>query len=165
MPRSVEHVNGVDLCVEDFGDPDSPPVLLVSGAESSMDWWDSEFCELIAAAGRRVIRYDLRDVGASTSYPPGEPGYSGDDLIDDAVALIARLGLAPVHAVGVSMGAGIAAQVAIRRPELPRRSCGRSPAPACSRSEAWGTSARRGRPGSRSSPSSSRTRPRDPHTA
>ena len=118
MSQSIARINGVDLCVEDFGERGGPTILLISGASSSMDWWDAELCARIAAAGRRVIRYDLRDVGASTSYPPGEPGYSGDDLIDDAVALIRQLRLAPVHLMGVSMGAGIATQVAIRHPEL-----------------------------------------------
>jgi hypothetical protein len=28
--------NGVDLCVETFGDPDDPPILLIMGAVASM---------------------------------------------------------------------------------------------------------------------------------
>ena len=39
----------------------------MGGATSSMDWWEPEFCERLAAAGRFVIRFDNRDTGQSTS--------------------------------------------------------------------------------------------------
>ena len=111
-------VNGVELCVEEFGERSDPALLLIAGAESSMDWWDTAFCERLAAGGRRVIRYDLRDTGASTSYPPGQPGYTTLDLFDDVVQLLLALEAAPAHLVGISMGGGIAAQVAMLHPEL-----------------------------------------------
>ena len=117
-PRSIVPVNGVELCVQEFGDRGDPGILLMAGAASAMDWWDTEFCERLAASGRRVVRFDLRDTGESTTYPPGEAEYTGDDLIADAAALIEALELAPAHLVGISFGAGIATQVAIRRPEL-----------------------------------------------
>ena len=37
-----------------------------------MLWWPQEFCERLASQGRHVIRYDQRDTGLSTKYPPGE---------------------------------------------------------------------------------------------
>jgi pimeloyl-ACP methyl ester carboxylesterase len=43
------HANGVDLCVEVFGDPVDPAILLIGGATASMDWWEDEFCERLAA--------------------------------------------------------------------------------------------------------------------
>ena len=112
------NVNGVHLAVEEFGDRDDPAILLIAGAASSMDWWDTEFCERLAAGDRRVVRYDLRDTGVSTSYPAGQAGYTGDDLVDDAVGLIGELGLAPVHLAGISLGGGIALQITIRYPQL-----------------------------------------------
>ena len=45
-----------------------------------MDRWEEPFCERLAAAGRYVIRYDHRDTGGSTAYPPGKPGYTSEDL-------------------------------------------------------------------------------------
>jgi hypothetical protein len=42
----------------------------------------------LVAGRRRVIRYDVRDTGRSESYPPGEPGYSLADLVDDAVGVL-----------------------------------------------------------------------------
>jgi pimeloyl-ACP methyl ester carboxylesterase len=105
--------NGVDLCVETFGDPVAPAILLISGAAASMDWWDAEFCRRLAAGGRFVIRYDHRDTGRSVSYPPGAPGYTGADLVGDAVGLIDALAGGRAHVVGLSMGGGIAQHLAV----------------------------------------------------
>jgi pimeloyl-ACP methyl ester carboxylesterase len=108
--------NGVDLCVETFGDPASPAILLIGGAESSMDWWEDELCERLASGPRFVIRYDLRDTGQSVTYEPGAPKYSGSDLVADAVALLDTLGIGRAHLVGISMGGGIAQHVALGHP-------------------------------------------------
>jgi pimeloyl-ACP methyl ester carboxylesterase len=110
-------VNGVDLCVETFGSPTDPAILLVMGAGASMDWWQDEFCARLAAGPRYVIRYDHRDTGGSTSYPPGEPGYTGDDLVADAAALLAVLGVRRAHVVGQSMGGALAQLLALDHPE------------------------------------------------
>ncbi len=76
---STRHVpvGEVELCVEEFGDAADPLVLLVAGAAMSMDWWDPDLCERIAAGGRRVVRYDHRDTGRSTTGPAGSPAYAG----------------------------------------------------------------------------------------
>ena len=111
------NVNGIVLCAQAFGDATDPALLLIAGAESSMDWWDTELCERLAAGGRYVIRYDMRDTGKSTTYPPGRPGYEGDALIDDADGLLDALVIEQAHIVGISMGGGIAQQLAVRHPE------------------------------------------------
>jgi pimeloyl-ACP methyl ester carboxylesterase len=116
-PRLVP-VGDVELCIEAYGDPGDPPVLLLSGAAASMDWWDVGLCEAIAAGGRRVVRYDHRDTGRSTTGEPGKPAYDGGVLDGDAIALIEALDLGPMHLVGISMGAVIAQSVALRRPDL-----------------------------------------------
>ncbi|MBB6473652.1 alpha/beta fold hydrolase [Sphaerisporangium rubeum] len=105
--EKILRINGVDLCVETFGEAGDPAVLLVAGASSSMDWWEPEFCARLAAGGRFVIRYDHRDTGRSVTYPAGKPGYSGDDLVEDAVGVLDALGVARAHVVGISMGGGI----------------------------------------------------------
>jgi pimeloyl-ACP methyl ester carboxylesterase len=111
-------VGDVELCLESFGNPAHPTLLLVSGAAASMDWWEVELCERLADAGRRVIRYDHRDTGRSTTGRPGAPAYDGWQLGRDCAELIAALGVGPVHLVGTSMGGGIGQLVAIRHPEL-----------------------------------------------
>ncbi|MCU1509040.1 MAG: hydrolase protein [Glaciihabitans sp.] len=110
-------INGIELCTQSFGDPAAPALLLIGGAEASMDWWDDEFCERLAGGGRRVIRYDTRDTGRSTTFPPGKPPYGGDALLADAVGLLDELGIAAAHIVGVSMGGAIAQHLAVYHPD------------------------------------------------
>jgi pimeloyl-ACP methyl ester carboxylesterase len=109
-------INDATLCFETVGDPAGPAILLIAGGASSMDRWEPEFCERLAAAGRLVIRYDHRDTGGSTTYPPGAPGYTGDDLAADALGLLDHLGIERAHLVGVSMGGGISQGIALSRP-------------------------------------------------
>jgi pimeloyl-ACP methyl ester carboxylesterase len=110
-------INGAELCVDTIGDPAQPAVLLIMGAAGSMDRWERPFCERLAAAGRFVIRYDNRDTGGSTSYPPGEPGYTSDDLVADALGILDRLGVERAHLAGLSMGGAIAQRIAVEHPE------------------------------------------------
>jgi pimeloyl-ACP methyl ester carboxylesterase len=110
-------VNGAELCVEAFGDPEDAAILLIGGMSSSMDWWEDGFCERLAAGRRYVVRYDLRDTGRSTTYPSGEPGYTGADLRNDAVALLDGLGIARAHLVGISMGGAIGQGIAVEHPD------------------------------------------------
>ena len=101
--------NGVELGVETFGRDDDPLVLL-AGGPTMLSWPDS-VCERLAAGGRRVVRYDLRDCGASTTLDPEAPGYDLRDLAADAAALIGTLGAGTSHLGGVGVG-GMVAQVA-----------------------------------------------------
>jgi pimeloyl-ACP methyl ester carboxylesterase len=117
MAGAMVHANGVELCVETFGDSQRPAILLIGGAAMSMDWWDVEFCRRLAAGGRFVIRYDHRDTGQSVSYPPGVPGYTGLDLVGDAVALIDAVAGGRAHVVGLSMGGGIAQSLVVEHPD------------------------------------------------
>jgi pimeloyl-ACP methyl ester carboxylesterase len=109
--------NGVDLCVETFGDAHSPAILLIAGAACSMDWWEDEFCERLASGPRLVIRYDLRDTGQSVTYEPGTAPYSGADLVADAAGLLDMLRIGSAHLVGFSLGGGIAQHLALERPD------------------------------------------------
>jgi len=117
MAEAMVRTNGVELCVETFGDSDAVAILLISGGAASMDWWDADFCRLLAAGGRFAIRYDHRDTGRSVSYPPGEPGYTGADLAADAVGLVDVLAGGRAHVVGLSMGGGIAQYLAVKHPD------------------------------------------------
>jgi pimeloyl-ACP methyl ester carboxylesterase len=118
--ETVLPTRGVELCVQTLGDRDHPPILLIHGGASAMDFWDIELCRRLAGGPRYVVRYDHRDTGQSTSYPPGAPGYTGRDLADDAVAILDGLGVASAHLVGQSMGGGIAQVIALDHPERVR---------------------------------------------
>ncbi|KFE62486.1 alpha/beta fold hydrolase [Hyalangium minutum] len=108
---------GIRLCTESFGSPDDPPILLIMGAMSSMKWWPDGLVAMLVAAGRFVVRYDQRDMGRSTTYPPGAPGYTVDDLADDVIAVLDGYGLARAHLVGMSLGGMLSQIVALKAPE------------------------------------------------
>src|SRR5919106_165000 len=109
----ILEVNGVELCAQTFGSAGDPAVLLVMGLAASMLHWEDEFCERLAGGSRFVIRYDHRDTGRSVAYPPGAPGYTGDDLLADAAGLVDALGVSRAHVVGFSMGGAIAQLLAL----------------------------------------------------
>ncbi|HEY7034536.1 MAG TPA: alpha/beta hydrolase [Thermomicrobiales bacterium] len=111
MSERVIRENGLDIATQAFGDPAHAPVLLIMGAMASMLWWPQEFCERLAGRDRYVIRYDNRDTGRSTKYPPGHPPYTSDDLVDDAIRVLDGHGIPAAHLVGMS-GGGVTAQIA-----------------------------------------------------
>lgn len=110
---TVQLDDGAQLCVQTIGDPAAPALLLIGGATWSMDWWEDELCQQLAERRRRVIRYDTRDTGRSTSYPIGAPTYSSTDLTDDNLSILNSLGVEQAHVVGLSMGGGIAQSLAL----------------------------------------------------
>lgn len=110
-------VDGVELCLETFGDPADPTLLLIGGAAASMVWWDPAFCRRLAEPGRFVIRYDHRDTGRSSAWPAGEPGYTGTDLALDAIRVLDALDVVRAHLFGISMGGAIAQWLAARQPD------------------------------------------------
>lgn len=116
----VDTINGASLAYQQVGS--GPPIVLVAGASSPMDWWDDEFCELLAAGDdsgpRRVVRYDLRDTGQSVTVPLGAADYTGTDLEHDLAALVEHLDAAPAHLVGLSLGGALVQRLALDRPEL-----------------------------------------------
>lgn len=113
----IIQANGIDLCIQSFGDPVDPAILLISGTAGSMDWWEDEFCERLAEGSRFVIRYDYRDTGRSVNDEPGAPTYSEFDLVEDAVGILDTLGVDRGHIVGLSMGGWIGQRLAIDHPD------------------------------------------------
>lgn len=102
--------NGVTLGIESFGDGNAPLVLLAGG--TTMLSWPDSLCERLAAGRRRVVRYDLRDSGESTTLDPDAPAYTLRDLAADAAALVDALGGRPAHLAGIGVG-GMVAQVGV----------------------------------------------------
>ncbi len=106
---TIVNANGVDLGIESFGAGDAPLVLLAGG--TTMHSWPDALCEALARGGRHVVRYDLRDSGASTTVDPEAPAYTLRDLAADAAALARELDDRPAHLAGIGVG-GMVAQVA-----------------------------------------------------
>ena len=105
-------VNGVELCVETFGDPADPPMLLIGVTMLS---WPDELCA--ALAGRYVVRYDLRDTGQSTFVNPDKPAYNLRDLVTDASKLLQALNLGRTHVAGIGVGGFIAQLLTLDHPD------------------------------------------------
>jgi pimeloyl-ACP methyl ester carboxylesterase len=133
MPKA--HVNGINIEHDGFGSEDAAAILLISGLGVQMTRWTAPFCQMLAAQGFHVIRFDNRDVGLSTHFADSpvpdlaavagalargerpELPYTLDDMADDAVGLLEALGIERAHIVGRSMGGMIAQIVASEHPE------------------------------------------------
>ncbi|GGG65701.1 alpha/beta fold hydrolase [Paenibacillus radicis (ex Gao et al. 2016)] len=117
MNERLIKIDGIEICTDSFGDQANPAILLIMGAQSSMIWWEEEFCQSLADTGRFVIRYDNRDVGRSTTYEPGQPGYTFEDMADDAIRVLDAYKIAQAHLAGMSMGGMLAQMIALRHSE------------------------------------------------
>lgn len=118
MPKvKTVRIGEVSITTEAFGDPAHPPMIMIMGGAASMLWWPETFCSLLTKRGRFVIRYDQRDTGLSTKYPPGEPGYGIEDVVDDAFAVLDAYGISSVHFVGFSLGGMIGQVAALKNPQ------------------------------------------------
>jgi pimeloyl-ACP methyl ester carboxylesterase len=120
MGERMIEANGVELCAESFGDPADPPILLIMGNGASMLWWEEGFCRMLAEGGRFVIRYDHRDTGRSASYEPGNPGYTGTEMVADAAGVLDAYEIPAAHIVGVSAGGAMAQLLALDFPDRVR---------------------------------------------
>ena len=109
--------NGViRLASQSFGNPNDPPAVLVMGATASMLGWPDEFCEVLAAEGFRVVRFDHRDTGSSNTVPPGETDYTVEDMASDIVAVMDAHGIETANLVGMSLGGLLSQIVALAHP-------------------------------------------------
>jgi pimeloyl-ACP methyl ester carboxylesterase len=126
--------NGIQIEYETFGDPSSPPLLLIMGLGEQMLGWDEELCKQLASRDLYVIRFDNRDTGLSSKMEEaGVPNvvevfaalmkgekatipYTLDDMADDAIGLLDALSIDKAHLFGVSLGGMIAQIMAIRYP-------------------------------------------------
>lgn len=99
-------VHGGRLYYETSGS--GTPLVFVHGFSLDMRMWDDQF-ELYSRR-YRVIRYDLRGFGRS-SLPDGPYSH-----YDDLRALLGALDAVPAHVVGLSLGSGIAVDLALTSP-------------------------------------------------
>jgi len=117
MTEQLIKVDGIELCTESFGRKEDPAILLIMGATASMIWWEDEFCQRLADAGRFVIRYDNRDVGQSMNDEPGNPQYGLEDMADDAIRVLDAYGISRAHVAGMSLGGLLTLMATVKYPE------------------------------------------------
>lgn len=124
----------VSIYHESFGDPADPALVLVNGLGSQCINYRAEWCELFAAEGFHVVRFDNRDTGLSTGFEDVAPDFVGvaaavqagevpqvpytlSHMADDVVAVLDHLGVERAHVMGLSLGGMIVQTLAIDHPE------------------------------------------------
>ncbi len=106
-------VDGVELHYEERGS--GPAVVFSHGLLWSGRMFEAQLAAL--SSRYRCIAYDHRGQGRSATSPAA---YDVERLTADGAAVIEKLGAAPCHFVGLSMGGFVGLRLAIARPELLR---------------------------------------------
>src|SRR6476619_652487 len=115
----VFHHGAVELACLDEGQGE--PIVLVHGFGSSkeVNWVQPSWLTTLNGAGRRVIALDNRGHGQSTKlFDPAE--YHTTKMAEDVRALLDHLGVPRADVMGYSMGARIAAFLALAHPDRVR---------------------------------------------
>ena len=111
--------DGVEIAYLDEG-PASPrgaPMLLIHGFASNVDtnWVSTGWVRDLVAAGMRVIAFDNRGHGRSEKLHD-MADYGAPIMAEDARRLLDLLAIGKAHVMGYSMGARIAAFLALKHP-------------------------------------------------
>ncbi|MEE2061308.1 alpha/beta fold hydrolase [Rhodococcus artemisiae] len=110
--------DGLTFDVRDQGPIDGEPVVLLHGFPQDSRSWDDVAADL-HEAGYRTIAPDQRGY-SPRARPRRRRDYRLFHLADDVDALIAQLGVGPVHLVGHDWGAAVAWASAARHPTVVR---------------------------------------------
>ncbi len=100
------------LAYNDSGSGD--PVLFVAGTGGAGRTWHIHQVPAFLAAGYRCITFDNRGIGATEN----AAGFSTDQMIADTAELIEKAVGGPVRLVALSMGAFVAQELMLERPDL-----------------------------------------------
>jgi pimeloyl-ACP methyl ester carboxylesterase len=110
---SYASVNGIRLAYERTGK--GKRVLMIMGQAAGGNVWSMYQVPALTAAGYEVITFDNRGMPPS-EVPPG--GYSMADMVADTEGLIEGLDAGPCRVVATSLGAFVATELAVKRPDL-----------------------------------------------
>lgn len=107
--RFVRADDGERLAVYELGEPIRGTVLALHGFGSSAlhTWSATQWLQILADAGLRVIAIDLRGHGKSGK-PLDARAYSLAQIQRDAIVVIDALGIGEIDLLGYSMGARVA---------------------------------------------------------
>ncbi|MBT3070579.1 alpha/beta hydrolase [Rhodomicrobium sp. Az07] len=117
---SVFTSDGVDISYTVEGEGD--PILLVHGfaSNAATNWKDTGWVGWLTGNGFRVVTFDNRGHGASGKFYEPD-AYAGPAMAEDARRLLDHLDIARADVMGYSMGARIAAFLALAHPERVKR--------------------------------------------
>lgn len=110
------------FCIEERGDKNAEPILLIMGLACQMTHWPESLLNGQADRGYRVIRFDNRDSGLSEkvksvfrintrraylAYKLGinpKANYTLHDMAHDCANILDAMNIKSAHIVGASMG-------------------------------------------------------------
>ncbi len=112
LPLKSATSGEISLAFRDLGT--GFPLILLNGFASTMDMWAPALLSALSDHFR-VIIFDHRGTGYSSS---SETPFSLPLFAEDAAAILGCLGISRAHVLGHSMGACVALELALARPEL-----------------------------------------------
>jgi pimeloyl-ACP methyl ester carboxylesterase len=115
-PARTITAGGVTYAYRELGPKGDIPVVFFVHLAATLDNWDPRIVDPIAA-GRHVITFDNRGVGASSGSVPG----SVEEMADDAYTFIKALGFDKIDIFAFSLGGMIAQDLVVKHPELVRK--------------------------------------------
>lgn len=114
MPSHNVTVGDISIAYKQLGNAEGKPIILITGASSTMDMWNPLLLEALILANYKVIIFENRGVGESTT---GTKEFSINQFAIDTVSLLDALGINKTDVLGWSMGGFIAQQLAVTNPD------------------------------------------------
>jgi pimeloyl-ACP methyl ester carboxylesterase len=113
--KRVTADNGIEYAYREFGQGDLPLVLL-QHFRGNLDNWDPALVDALAL-DRRVVCFDNVGVAATSGRTPD----TVEAMARGAIAFVEAMSLRRVDLLGFSLGSFVAQEIALIRPDLPRR--------------------------------------------
>lgn len=102
-----------DTSVVASGDPHAPPLVLLHGSGTNATSWIRD----VAPLAQRFCVYAIDMIGETGPSAPSRPPLASDRYAAWLDDVWRELGIASAHVAGVSLGAWLALDLAVRRPE------------------------------------------------
>jgi pimeloyl-ACP methyl ester carboxylesterase len=110
--------DGFKIAFESVGDKKNSSILLINGFRAPASTWSPDFVLGLVEEGYHVVKIDNRDVGLSCNLSSKKKQiYTLQDMANDGVLVMDKLGIGNFHVVGSSMGGMIAQTMAIDYPD------------------------------------------------
>ncbi|MBC3205386.1 alpha/beta hydrolase [Pseudomonas sp. SWRI111] len=109
-------VNGIPFAYRDLGPRARVPLVMLNHWGAVLDNFDPKIVDALAQQ-RRVITIDYQGIGGSGGSAP----LTVSGMADDALALMAALGLGQVDLLGFSLGGFVAQDIVLKAPDRVRK--------------------------------------------
>ncbi len=115
-PTKTVIAGGVTFAYRELGPTGGIPVVFFVHLAATLDNWDPRIVDAVAA-GRRVIAFDNRGVGASSGRVPG----TVEEMANDAYNFLEALGIDRIDVFAFSLGGMVAQDLVLSHPGLVRK--------------------------------------------